>query len=97
MCGESLGHVEVPISTIIYIISTIVDNIIVKAIVLSFLPFFQGKYKLAMMRGEHTPSVRHFKTMDNSISEDLNNWLCNIYFEIKHLPLSSIEQANMVC
>jgi hypothetical protein len=49
-----------------------------------------------MIRGEHTPSIRHFKDMENCISADLNNWLCNIYFEIKHLPLGDIEQNDAV-
>jgi hypothetical protein len=46
----------------------------------------EGRFKLPILRGEHTPSIQHYRTIEHSIGEDLNNWLCNIYVEVKHLP-----------
>lgn len=46
----------------------------------------EGRFKLPILRGEHTPSVQHYRTIEHIIGDDLNSWLCNIYIEIKHLP-----------
>ena len=50
----------------------------------------EGKFRLPLLRGEHTPSIQHFRAMEQGMAADLNNWLCNIYFEIRHLPLSAV-------
>lgn len=41
-----------------------------------------GKYRLPMLRGEPTPSIQHFNTMESLMAEDLSAWLCNIYVEV---------------
>lgn len=60
------------------------------------LSIVEGKYKLPLMRGQHTTSTEHFRDMERNISHDLNNWLCNIYLEIRHLPLDTIESKGQV-
>lgn len=45
-----------------------------------------GKIRLPLFRGEPSPSLEHFKNIEQLIADDLNNWLCNIYVEIRHLP-----------
>lgn len=45
-----------------------------------------GKFKLPFLRGEVTPEIEHFRSMEIAMGHDLNTWLCNGYFEIRHLP-----------
>ena len=47
------------------------------------MSMIEGKIKLPLMRGEHSPAVQHFKTMERLMSSDLHNWLCNIYIEVR--------------
>jgi hypothetical protein len=42
----------------------------------------EGKLKLPVLRGEHSPNCQHFRKMESVITKDLNNWLCNIYIEV---------------
>mmetsp|Transcript_18910 Transcript_18910/g.31567 ORF Transcript_18910/g.31567 Transcript_18910/m.31567 type:complete len:1169 (-) Transcript_18910:236-3742(-) len=54
-----------------------------------------GKIRLPLFRGEPSPSIEHFKTIEQLIADDLNNWLCNIYVEIRHLPrLESYDETK---
>lgn len=50
----------------------------------------EGKLRLPMLRGEHSPVFQHFRTMEQTIANDLNNWLCNIYLEVRHLSLQEL-------
>jgi hypothetical protein len=34
--------------------------------------------------------VQQFKTMEQLIANDLHNWLCNIYIEVRHMSLSEL-------
>ena len=45
----------------------------------------EGKVKLPLLKGEHSPAVQHFKTMEKLMCSDLHNWLCNIYVEVRCL------------
>jgi hypothetical protein len=58
-----------------------------------------GKFRLPMLRGELSPSVQHFRSMESIMAEDLNAWLCNIYVEIRHIPrtmaLDGMEDAKV--
>eukprot|EP01038_Epipyxis_sp_PR26KG_P005003 gene5003-6988_t len=47
----------------------------------------EGKIKLPLLKGEHSPNIQHFKSMESEMSKDLNNWLCNIYIEIRSIPM----------
>jgi hypothetical protein len=46
------------------------------------MSIIEGKFRLPLMRGEHSPAVTQFKEMETLIASDLHNWLCNIYFEV---------------
>ena len=60
------------------------------------LSIIEGKYKLPMLKGEHTSSTQHFRDIEKSIAVDLDNWLCNIYIEVRHLPLSVVDSKNEI-
>lgn len=52
-------------------------------------PDFQvvnGKFKLPMLRGPMTSSVTTHDDIQDTIKEDLNEWLCNCYFEVVKKP-----------
>lgn len=59
----------------------------------------EGRFKLPILRGEHSPSTSHYRTIERTIGEDLNAWLCNIYVEVKHLPKLFVnpDGTTMVC
>jgi hypothetical protein len=46
------------------------------------MSLIEGKLKLPLLRGEHSPAVQHFQQMEQVVSENLNNWLCNVYIEV---------------
>ena len=50
----------------------------------------EGKMKLPMLKGEHTTDIQHFKHMEKTIADDLSNWLCNIYIEIRLMSLDEL-------
>ena len=54
----------------------------------------EGKFKLPLIRGEHSQSVQHFKTMERMMAEDLHNWLCNIYIEVRHMSMNELGVSN---
>lgn len=56
----------------------------------------EGKFKIPLIRGEHSPVYQHYRTIENAINEDLNSWLCNIYLEIRHLPKSMLTKDGGV-
>lgn len=43
----------------------------------------EGKFRLPLIRGEANPTIKHFKSIEELIANDLNSWLCNIYIEVK--------------
>jgi hypothetical protein len=54
----------------------------------------EGKFKLPLIRGEHSQSVQHFKTMERMMADDLHNWLCNIYIEVRHMSMNELGVSN---
>ena len=46
------------------------------------LSIVEGKYKLPILRGHHSPKTSHFSQLDEALGADLSNWLCNIYIEV---------------
>ena len=46
----------------------------------------EGKYKSPMLRGDMDPGVDKFEVVEKLMAHDLENWLCNVYFEIVKLP-----------
>ena len=49
-----------------------------------------GKFRLPFLRGAPSPSIQHFRTIEKSIANDLQNWLCNGYIEIRRLPIKAV-------
>ncbi len=66
------------------------------AVPMSFenMSLVEGKLKLPMLRGEHSPSVRHFKAMEHLMADDLSNWLCNVYVEVRTLFFFLVQCNN---
>lgn len=50
----------------------------------------EGKFRLPLLRGEHTAQFQHFRTMESTIADDLDEWLCNIYFEVRQMSLHEL-------
>ena len=44
------------------------------------------RYKVPFLRGEMDPVITKHDTIEELISEDMDHWLCNMYFEIVKLP-----------
>lgn len=45
-----------------------------------------GLFKAPLLRGAVDLSVDKFSKMETRISKDIDNWMCNMYFEIRKLP-----------
>lgn len=45
-----------------------------------------GKYKAPFLRGDMDPHIDKHEKIEELMAEDLENWLCNLYFEIVKLP-----------
>ncbi|XP_021242544.1 uncharacterized protein LOC110393701 isoform X3 [Numida meleagris] len=52
----------------------------------------EGKFKCPFLRGHYNSKVDRFKKIENLISQDLDHWLCNLYFQIIKLPPDSDKQ-----
>lgn len=50
----------------------------------------EGKIKLPMLRGRHSPSDTLFKQMEERVAQDLEAWLCNIYVEVRPFGLAEL-------
>ena len=50
----------------------------------------EGKFRLPLLRGQHTPLVQSYKQIERAIASDLDNWLCNIYFDVRKFSLSEM-------
>uniref|UniRef100_A0A8C1XHX2 Uncharacterized protein n=1 Tax=Cyprinus carpio TaxID=7962 RepID=A0A8C1XHX2_CYPCA len=42
---------------------------------------FNGKFKTPLLRGSPNPSLNQFRRIEHLLSTDLDNWLCNLYFQ----------------
>ncbi|XP_057255220.1 uncharacterized protein LOC130593815 [Pezoporus wallicus] len=54
----------------------------------------EGKFKCPFLRGHYDSKIDRFKKIENLISQDLDHWLCNLYFQIIKLPQDSDEQSK---
>uniref|UniRef100_A0A8D2LZI4 Orofacial cleft 1 candidate gene 1 protein n=1 Tax=Zonotrichia albicollis TaxID=44394 RepID=A0A8D2LZI4_ZONAL len=55
----------------------------------SNLNALEGKFKCPFLRGHYDSRIDRFKKIENFISQDLDHWLCNLYFQIIKLPQDS--------
>ncbi|EDO30431.1 predicted protein, partial [Nematostella vectensis] len=46
----------------------------------------EGKYKAPFLRGDMDPSIDKHERIEELLAQDLENWLCNMYFEVVKLP-----------
>ena len=51
----------------------------------------EGKFKVPMMFGSVDQSIDKFSRIEQKIAKDLDNWLCNMYFEIEKVNLMDIK------
>lgn len=42
----------------------------------------EGKFKCPFLRGHYDSEIDRFKKIENFISQDLDHWLCNLYFQV---------------
>lgn len=52
----------------------------------------EGKIKLPLMTGEHSPAVAQFKDMEQHIACDLSQWIGNIYLEVRHMNYEELSK-----
>ena len=45
-----------------------------------------GKYKSPLLRGELDPRIEKHRKLEEIVNDDIDNWLCNLYFEVIKLP-----------
>ncbi|XP_073797536.1 uncharacterized protein ofcc1 isoform X4 [Danio rerio] len=53
------------------------------------LQLLKGKFKTPLLRGGPNSSLNQFRKIEHLLSTDLDNWLCNLYFQVKRLPRGS--------
>jgi hypothetical protein len=46
----------------------------------------EGKYKCCLLRGDIDPSIDKHEKLEELMARDLENWLCNLYFQVLKLP-----------
>lgn len=56
------------------------------------LSIIRGKFKLPLLRGTYSPALSHFGHINDALSTDLSNWLCNMYFEVRTIPNSNLSE-----
>ncbi|KAK6299737.1 hypothetical protein J4Q44_G00297700 [Coregonus suidteri] len=49
----------------------------------------QGRFKTPLLRGLPHPHLDQFRKIEGLMSADLDNWLCNLYFQVRKLPSGS--------
>ena len=59
------------------------------------LSIVEGTFKLPLLRGEQSPHTEHFRSMERDMANDLNNWLCNAYIEIRRMPLRELDGLDL--
>jgi hypothetical protein len=51
-----------------------------------------GKFRVPLLVGAMDPSIDKYGTIDSIIQEDLNKWLCNLYFTVE--PLERLNEKT---
>ncbi|CAB3994118.1 partial [Paramuricea clavata] len=46
----------------------------------------EGKYKTPFLRGDMDPGIDTYQRMEELIADDIDHWLCNLYFDVVLLP-----------
>ncbi len=51
----------------------------------------EGKYKIPLLFGNIDPGVDKFRTIEKRMGCDIDNWLCNCYFEVEKINLMDVK------
>lgn len=51
-----------------------------------YVVVFLIRYKAPFLRGDMDPHIDKHEKIEELMAEDLENWLCNLYFDIVKLP-----------
>jgi len=46
----------------------------------------KGHFKVPLLRGEMDPSIEKFSEIEQRMADNIDNWLCNLYFTVEHWP-----------
>ncbi|XP_028404973.1 uncharacterized protein LOC114527499 isoform X2 [Dendronephthya gigantea] len=46
----------------------------------------EGKYKTPFLRGDMDPGIDTYQRMEELVAQDIDHWLCNLYFDVVLLP-----------
>ncbi len=46
----------------------------------------EGSFRVPLMRGLVDERLSKYEHMEQIVSNDLDQWLCNLYFDVRHLP-----------
>ena len=55
------------------------------------LQIIEGKLKLPLIKGAQPPTMNNYRSMEEAICENIDNWLCNIYVDFRRFSLSDME------
>lgn len=44
------------------------------------------RYKTPFLRGDMDPGIDTYQRMEELMAEDIDHWLCNLYFDVVLLP-----------
>ena len=47
----------------------------------------RGKFKVPLIRGKYDPNVDKFKDIEGKYMKNIDEWVCNLYFELKDIRL----------
>ena len=42
-----------------------------------------GRFRVPFIKGSPSPYVQQYRAIEKLMTEDLNNWLCNAYIEVR--------------
>ncbi|XP_021071650.1 orofacial cleft 1 candidate gene 1 protein [Mus pahari] len=54
----------------------------------------EGKFKCPLLRGPYDQKLDSFRKIENLICQDLDQWLCNLYFKVIKTPLHLGDQKS---
>nr|ACG75918.1 ojoplano variant B [Mus musculus] len=54
----------------------------------------EGKFKCPLLRGPYDQKLDSFRKIENLICQDLDQWLCNLYFKVIKTPLHLDDQKS---
>ncbi|XP_075682768.1 uncharacterized protein LOC142651667 isoform X2 [Rhinoderma darwinii] len=58
------------------------------------LNVLEGKFRCPFLRGHYDFRIDRFTKIEDLIMADLDNWLCNLYFQVVKLPLCTNKQQD---